>query len=176
MFSFVCLFSISQKVTNLKIQSNPFARGFRGDWRKTKAKRSTNKSKEDGANINNGMTGGSLGTSTSFGDGGTGCDDSEEMTADDSYGAAIMNSADYDYDDDEDETNSDVDGQLAQNNHHGNRHSHHSNSGGLSTSFASYDESKENVNNTSSMNSFVDSHGDLIGGDETVTIKVEPDY
>uniref|UniRef100_A0A7M5X7K3 Uncharacterized protein n=1 Tax=Clytia hemisphaerica TaxID=252671 RepID=A0A7M5X7K3_9CNID len=33
----------NNEVTNLKIQSNPFARGFRGDWRKTKAKRTNQK-------------------------------------------------------------------------------------------------------------------------------------
>ena len=77
------------KVTNLKIQSNPFARGFRGDWRKTKAKRNSKKGGggEGGLSTSN--------NSTSYEDCAGGEDGEEE---DENYahhgGGTIMNSED----------------------------------------------------------------------------------
>lgn len=82
-------FHSNQKVTNLKIQSNPFARGFRGDWRKTKAKRNT---KKGGTGLNSSTT------STSYEDC-MGGDEGDEEGDDENYahhhhvsGDTILNS------------------------------------------------------------------------------------
>ena len=119
------------KVTNLKIQSNPFARGFRGDWRKTKAKRN---SKKGGAGLNSSTT------STSYEDCMMGGEEGDEEGDDENYahhhhvsGDTIMNSED-------DENDEQIQGQST------------------STSF----DDKENESR------FLDN--------DTVTIKVEPEY